>query len=413
MKIIYLYTLFFSALTLVGNAQDKKSNTMDVLGPVQIGDHFTGPENISVMRGDVKSIKWNTLQDKVVILDFFDTFCSTCIQSMPHLQKLQEQYGSKIQVINVTWQDQNTLEKFFAGNQFVKENNVNLPVIYQDIELRKMFPYKAAPHLVMIYKGKVQAITFNRMLTVENLNKLLEQGWIKLPLKNDFGKLDLNQSTTNIKVGVWLSKYQEGVPSQSLKIKHDTLTNHYQSTITNRSILRTLLNVWSSIQKPDFLVNSYRIHWRVKDSTRFDDLLGEGERWLVENAISYERWDKIKRSDSLQARIILNDIDNLLGIKSYWKKEKRSCLILQKCAPEKNNQIIEKKQSIAGTSVLAGLMAFSGKYKPVIDHVRNEALLEIGSYDNLEDLNKQLRTYGMEIVDGTDMVEMFVVEEKN
>jgi thiol-disulfide isomerase/thioredoxin len=45
--------------------------------------------------------KLGDLRGKVVILDFWATFCPPCIDEIPHLKSLQAKYGSDVQVIGL------------------------------------------------------------------------------------------------------------------------------------------------------------------------------------------------------------------------------------------------------------------------------------------------------------------------
>src|SRR6185312_15590115 len=47
------------------------------------------------------------LKKKLVLFDFWGIYCSSCIGQMPHLQKLQEEFGNNIQIIIVTKNSKN------------------------------------------------------------------------------------------------------------------------------------------------------------------------------------------------------------------------------------------------------------------------------------------------------------------
>ncbi|MEN5058464.1 TlpA family protein disulfide reductase, partial [Sphingobacterium kitahiroshimense] len=248
-------SMLLVVLFTINNLSAQQSGTADLGKALKIGAEFQGPKKVNVMRGNLNTVDWSSLKDKIIVLDFFDTYCATCIQAMPDLQKLQQEYSDKLQVINVTWQDKPTLEKFFAANRFLKENKVNLPIIYADTVLRKLFPFKAAPHVVMLYQGKVQAITFNRLVTAANILQLHKKAEIILPIKDDFGTVALMDASAGDQksTGVSMSGYQDGVPSKPLQFELDSISGLFKTTISNRSIFRSLLNIWGLIQKPSFL----------------------------------------------------------------------------------------------------------------------------------------------------------------
>jgi thiol-disulfide isomerase/thioredoxin len=66
-------------------------------------------------------------KDKVYVVEFWATWCRPCIQSMPHLAKLQEEYGKQgLQIIAVTTADEdgNTQE---AVEEFLKKRGAKFP----------------------------------------------------------------------------------------------------------------------------------------------------------------------------------------------------------------------------------------------------------------------------------------------
>lgn len=307
MKYLKLIATTYLIMITVIYANGQTDRKTDLSKALKIGDTFVPPNAIQQMRGVGTGIDLNKLAGKVVILDFFDTYCGTCIQSMPKLQKLQNKLKDKVQIITVGWQDQATLNKFYASNQFLKENKVNLPVIYADSYLKERFPHQGVPHVVFLYKGKVQAITGSDFITEENILTLFEKGTIDLPLKDDFGKGDLMGKTKNGKqlTGmVSLSGYQNGVPFESFRRQKDSLSELQKTSFYNVSIYSAVLSTWAKIEKADYIPRPERLLLKVKNPNRYLDTSSMGNVWYTQHAISYERLDSITyshRADSCQS----------------------------------------------------------------------------------------------------------------
>ncbi|MDR6783272.1 thiol-disulfide isomerase/thioredoxin [Pedobacter africanus] len=378
-----------------------------------------------------KSAKVNLdeLQDKVVILDFFDTYCSNCIAAMPKLQKLQDKLGDKLQIIVVTWQDSATITKFFRTNQYLKENKVKLPIIVSDTLLSKLIVHKGLPHVAWLYKNKVAAITFADFSKAEHVERLYQEGKIQLPLKNDF---ESNEPKTALgwngaiadKGGSVLTGYSDGVPERGFTIYRDTMGYGTYGTIKNTPILAAYISIYTKIRKPKFLLNKERIAWEVADSSKYSYLSDKlsSREWLLEHGICYER--KIMRNvdDAEFSKSALEDLNQLLGLDVYWDERIKDCLELKKLPAnkvkrqitisDKNNMKSEDKLPVEGTDVLAFVVDMAKKYPPCIDLAKTDIKMEIGQFRTLEELNQQLATYGLVISKGRRAIEVLVVSKK-
>lgn len=412
LKSIALACLFIMNVTLVSAQQ---VNTGSQYKGLKIGDEFIAPTAMQQLPNRGNGIDLKKLENKVVILDFFDTYCGTCIQSMPHLQQLQNKLKNKIQIITVGWQDKATLEKFYATNAFLKENKVNLPVIYSDVYLKERFPHQSVPHVVFLFKGKVQAITGGKLITEETILSLFKEGTIDLPLKDDFGRAGLMAGTADgglLKGAVSLSGYQNGVPFGSLKMQQDSSIGLKKSSFYNVSIYSAVLSTWAKIKKSDYVPRPERLVMNVKHPDRYKDINNIGDMWYRQYAISYERLDSIQRADSAQAAIVLNDLHNFLGIRTYKAMKQIECLVLKPC-PVKPYSGKEPLNGMVydGSAVMAVMIDLSGKYPPVLDLVKSKTKITLGNYNNLEELNKQLASYGIKAEVGFDEMEVLVIEE--
>lgn len=400
------------------NAFGQQGASKDLSKALHITDNFVPPEEVKLMRGNFEKMDWKTFDNKIIILDFFDTSCTACIKAMPKLQGLQNKLGDKIQIFTVTWQDKPTMERFFKTNKYVREHKVNLPIIYSDSTLKAMFPHASIPHVALIYKGKVKAISMTEFITEENLLKLHGSGNIQLPLKDDFGKGDLagklETAGMDMKAGVIISGFQNGVPSykHGIVMGTDSTTGKFKTSFYNMPLVMALKATWSKIKKPTYIPRPERIVLKVRDKSSYQDLKDEGEIWLQKHGLSYERLDLVQRADSLQALVLLNDLHSYFGVKSYFEMKEMDCLVMRACpvvpyvGPE-----LKDAFNYENSSVLATFLDVSYLFPPAVDLVRNNTKMKIGDYQDLEGLNKYLRAYGMEAKIEKYSVEVFVVEE--
>ncbi|SKC06536.1 Redoxin [Sphingobacterium nematocida] len=406
------YLILLISLVLgTGILQAQPKWRPDLTKRLYVGDTFTAPSTVQLMRGGLKRVDWRTLENKVVLLDFFDTSCGTCIESMPKLQQLQSQYPNIFEVIMVGWQDRATLEKLFSSNAYLKENKVNLPVIYADSYLKSLFPHRSVPHAVLLYQGKVQAITTSNFITAESIQKLYYEKSIQLPLKDDYGKRELSDSDK--KIGVTITGYKDGVPYQGWKFETDSANGLIKSSLYNASIFAALRALASrgKLQQSNYMPRMDRLVWNVRDSTRYYNFEND-PYWDISNKVCYERYDSIARPDSLQARIVLKDLETFLGVKVSRGMKLMRVLELN-TTTLKAYQAPKDQESMTyiGTAVFAGFTDLKEMFPPVVDNVKSDVKMEIHPYRTLEELNRQLATYGIKAEYGSRDIEVLVIEE--
>ena len=358
------------------------------------------------------------LQDhhnKVVILDFFDTYCSNCIASMPKLQQLQESLADQLQIIMVTWQDRETIDNFFANNNFLKKHNVKLPTVYADTLLRKYFPHNGLPHTAWLYNGLVQAVTFSDFVKLENIKKLYTNGRIQLPVKSDFndGLVVMHPNSDSNFIGrTEITGYRDAVQSRGVKIEYDSIQDILKSNIYNMDVLGAYTSVWSKIQKPRFLLRDERIVWNVRDSSKYHFVKGNvtKKEWLLQHAICYERDDKFRKTEKEQAKIILNDLNNFLGLNVYWSTRDLPTLILKKIG-SRQTQVESVVDGLEGSGVLAFMIDYQQKFAPVIDEANVGFPIKIEEFRTIKEINENLLPYGLALEEGIRSLEVLVLEE--
>ncbi|MEO0136512.1 MAG: TlpA disulfide reductase family protein [candidate division WOR-3 bacterium] len=119
----------------------EKSGTSDIKG-----NDFT----LKSLQGEEYTL--SKLKGRVVIVDFWATWCPPCRREIPHLVALYEKHKDKgLLILGVSAEDKQTLATF------ARENNINYPILLGNNEVFQRFGVHSIPHTLFIdKKGNVR-----------------------------------------------------------------------------------------------------------------------------------------------------------------------------------------------------------------------------------------------------------------
>jgi len=338
--------LLLVSLTVRVFAQSKQN-----IIELKIGDQCPDFVFSNIINYKTNNAHLSDFKGKIVILDFWATWCGSCIDALPELDKVQKQFPNDLMVLPVTYEDRNKAKKFFSINKNL--NVLSLPSVTEEKNLIRFFPHRMIPHEVWIgTDGRVMAITDAEYITVKNIQEALTHGIYPVKIKKEPKNIIYNNPlysgylSDDFKLKPELIQYQslltrniEGVPSNqtitkvSPQIIKRTLTNWSISGLYQSSILWVGL---MSDYKGNFseFLNSMVI-LDVKDSSRFDWPSETSEEWAKKpdslTTFCYEQI--VPRADSLNLnKYMLEDLNRyfgqLLGIKGGVEIRKVKCWAL-------------------------------------------------------------------------------------
>lgn len=165
------------------------SGAQAVIKPLKIGDEVPGITLTNVYNYPDSILHLSDLKGKLVILDFWSTWCTNCIAAFPKSQKLQHEFSDKIQIILVDifdHDDKDKVQSMFKRNKRSTGFNVLLPYSLLQSSLADYFPFKYIPHYVWIDKnGKVIATTSQEELTSVNVADAMNDNVAGIHMKKD------------------------------------------------------------------------------------------------------------------------------------------------------------------------------------------------------------------------------------
>lgn len=128
---------------------------------------------VEVANYSKKSVSLDDLKGQYFILDFWAKTCGTCVASMPKVNRIQQTYKDKIQIIFSGQDDkEGEMRKIYA---VIKEKyKMIVPCAYDKEVIMQFNTGRVVPLLVWVDKvGIVQAVTTNDDLNEENVNKFI------------------------------------------------------------------------------------------------------------------------------------------------------------------------------------------------------------------------------------------------
>lgn len=334
--------------------------------PLQIGDQVPDLEFTNLINSDKKIIKLSDYKGKLIILDFFATWCVPCVRALPHLDSLQKEFKDSVVILPITYERDSVLRRFLEKQPHLK---MSLPYI-TDTNLQGYFPFRALPLEVWIDEDcKVIALTDGTAVTATNIKKVLADNLTSLPQKQDI--LDADHSKPfmagffgsykfkpeQILFNSILTEGFEGMPGMSssgpftkdgmstLSVSNNYITKLYWTALLD--VIAPFAPQGYEIDKDFYDKKEFykkmlsRVIWEVRDSSLLwskstvDDISKKPFRDVVFN---YEL--RMPATDNATFRkIMLGDLNRYFGmvhgIEGNLEKRKVKCYALTVIGPEK------------------------------------------------------------------------------
>ncbi len=110
--------------------------------------------NFELLDGSGKKVSLESLKGKVLVLDFWGTWCKWCVKSMPHLESLRKEYSNNksVEVIGISCQEPPNADPV----KFMRDNSINYRTLLKGDDVASKFGVDGFPTLFVINKeGKI------------------------------------------------------------------------------------------------------------------------------------------------------------------------------------------------------------------------------------------------------------------
>ncbi len=127
-KVFIMALLIFSAIIasqLINNAEAKSLDNKNQI--TLVSDKKAADFKLKTLEG--KEIKLSDYRGKIVILDFWATWCPPCRKGIPDLISLQEEFKKDLVVIGISLDQQKTIKDL---KPFIENYKINYPVVLGD-----------------------------------------------------------------------------------------------------------------------------------------------------------------------------------------------------------------------------------------------------------------------------------------
>ena len=380
------------------------------------------------------SAKLTDFRNKVLILDFWATWCAPCVAMIPRTDSLQKEFAGKVQILPVTYQKSKEVTAFLTKYHAQRQLANHFMTATDDTQLGSLFPHVYLPHYVWIDgQGTVRGITGHEAVTRANIEKFL-QTQISLPEKKDtYRDYDLKKSLranlpTESEQALFSSTllpYTEGLTS---------MTSISSDSIAGKRILALnvpLILLYRTAYADKGLLGRSRIRIESKDSTELEARL-KGRRyldWLANgNGYSYE----LKVSPAAAPRIYELMREELARLIPRYQAvlEKRQVAVYALKRTSATDKIRTKGEpyaasfgangaSLRNTYLIQFLSELNGTYMqnskiPVIDLTGYTGKVDLDLDANLTDVgsvNTALAAYDLQLVRSVEPVEILVIRD--
>jgi len=366
--------------------------------------------------------------DKLVILDFWATWCTSCLRHFPGYDSLQHVWAGKIQVVLIntksTGDDSAGIKKFYRRWDSLRGNHLTLPCVMEDTLADQLFPHTLLPHCVWLYKGAVVAITAAEEVNEANIRKTLAGSAVEAV--NNAGLHFSRHQPLDITLDRVLARslitgYLPGFPTNTVA-EHPSAETVSRICLTNAPLINLLRYASGAWVPANQVIREGRAGSIPIDES--DDLA-----WMAANTYCYEQITPAVPEERAR-KYMLEDLERYFDIKISVQKRALRCLVLRRDSivpalyaktGEQDNNFYEPPGTVK--HLVSGVMAQVVNYfntvlpMPVIDETgiaeKISLSFKLSGTGDLPSLRRTLAALGLSLHEETRMFDVLVINSPN
>jgi thiol-disulfide isomerase/thioredoxin len=398
---------------------------------LHIGDTVPDITISNILNYKTTSASLSDFKGKLIILDFWSSWCSSCIALFPHLDSLQRSFEGQLQVFLVNTKsaefkdDAAKIKKIITRVNEITGNKITLPVIYNSAILDAYFPCIILPHEVWISsEGKVLAITGADAVTSQNISAFLNEQKPVMRLKQDAFNIDIrkplfidgNGTSPRIRYRSLITEYLDGVAGGSGIREHNSrITGFY-------SINQSLFSLTKIAYSNEIPFADNRIVCDVNDLNKFRP--SDSDTGAYKYQYCYELIADANTVTDLLCDM-QKDLRRNFNISVLREKRKMKCLVLSNAdKPAKEFQTHKKTIEIVKASEKnihdqspSWVVHFLNLYSllPVIDQTDSISKISVCLPANVNDITALKAAFseaGISVSEEERKIEVVVISDK-